>query len=492
MKKVLARAAATLALLVLALVAVLAWNTLRFPSRQLPVPAGAPVAVDADAAARRLAGALRFRTVSSAPPKETEAEFDGLHAYLQRTFPRAHAALRKEVVNGHALLYTWEGSDPALRPMLLMAHQDVVPADPRDWKVDPFAGEIRDGYVWGRGAWDNKSAITGHMEAVEMLLAQGFRPRQTILFAYGHDEETHGEHGAVQIAALLKARGVRLDFVLDEGMVVTEGIVPGVKAPVALVGVAEKGYLSVRLRAIAAAGHSLMPPARGTSAIAVLGEALRRMEERPMPGEMRQLTRATFETLAPEMAGANRVVLSNLWLFRPVVERQLRAKPVTNAMVATTMAFTMLEAGMKENVMPAAAEATVNFRLLPGDRRDDVLRHVREVVADLRVEVTALPGSSEASPVTPTDSTSWQRMNLGVRSAFPDAVVAPGLVLGGTDARHFAGISDHIYRFSPVRVRDGDADRIHGSNERLAVANYAELIRFYHHLLLGAAEPRKD
>lgn len=471
-----------------ALACVLAYNTLQLSSRQALAPGEPPPAMDVLAAAHRLGGAIRLRTIATLPGAEPSGEFRRLHSYLQETFPKAHAALKREIVNGHSLLYTWQGEDAALKPVLLMAHQDVVPADGQGWSVDPFSGEVRGGAIWGRGAWDDKSSITAHFEAIELLLARGFRPKQTIYLAYGHDEETHGHAGALQIARLLKERGVRLDFVLDEGMVVTEGIIKGLKAPAALIGVAEKGYLSVVLRARGTPGHSLMPPPPGSGPITTLGDALRRLDREQFPGSLRGVGRQMFETLAPEMPGLQRVALSNLWLFSPLVERQLAQKPGTNAMIRTTTALTVFHAGIKENVLPGSAQATVNFRLNPGDTREAVLAHVKRVVGE-HIEVDALPGSAEATPVSPTGSPAWARLGSSVRSAFPGAVVAPGLVLGGTDARHFTELADQIYRFTPVRVRDGDAHRIHGADERISIENYAQMIHFYYALMRGAGQP---
>ena len=235
-----------LALLVL-LAAVVAINTVRKGSRQLPVEPLAPVAVDAAAVAARLADAVRLQTLSSRDDAQLSADqFKALHALLQARFPRVHAALQREVVDDLSLLYTWKGADPQARPMMLMAHQDVVPVAPGtegDWEVPPFAGEVKDGFIWGRGSWDDKGNLLSQMEAVEMLLASGYQPPRTIYLAYGADEEVGGARGAQQIAALLQQRGVRLDFVLDEGLLVLEGLMPGIAKPTALIGVAEKGYM---------------------------------------------------------------------------------------------------------------------------------------------------------------------------------------------------------------------------------------------------------
>ena len=311
---------AALGLVVVALAVAVGAKTVLTPSRQLAVAPAKPVAVDAAAASERLAAAVRFKTIASqADVDANAAEFLALQAHLQASFPKAHGALKREVIGKYGLLYTWPGSDAAAAPIALMAHQDVVPIAPGtegDWEVAPFAGAQKDGFVWGRGAWDDKGNLMSILEAVELRVAAGFRPRQTIYLAFGQDEELGGERGAQQMAKLLKERGVRLRWVLDEGMLVMEGAIPGLAKPAALIGVAEKGALTLQLTAKATPGHSSMPPVdAGTSAIGMLSEALARLEAQQMPFALGGVGRQTFDTLAPEMAGLNRVLLSNLWLF---------------------------------------------------------------------------------------------------------------------------------------------------------------------------------
>jgi len=347
---------------------------------------------------------------------------------------------------------------------------------------------VKDGFVWGRGSWDDKANLIAQMEAIEKLVAAGFQPRRTIYLIFGSDEEVGGLRGAVPIARLLAERKVRLDFVIDEGLLITEGVLPGLKAPGAIIGIAEKGYLSVVLRLAATPGHSSQPPPKGTSAIAMMSAALKRLDDDQLPASIQGVAREMFETVAPEMSGFNRVALSNLWLFGPVVQRQLEAGASTNAMLRTTTALTMFNAGNKDNVLPGQAEATVNFRILPGDSQANVMAHVKRAAGNDRFELFALPGNSEPSKVTPTDSESYKLINRTVRELFPGTVVAPGLMIAATDSRHFGEVADHIYKFSPVRARPEDLPRFHGTNERIALANLAELIRFYHRLVEQAAK----
>lgn len=480
-----------LLLALLALVVALYVNMQMQGSQQLTVSPAPPPAVDAGAAATRLGAAVRLRTISSADDASANADaFRALHALLQEQFPRAHATLQRENVNGLSLLYTWPGRNTSAAPILLLAHQDVVPVAPGtegDWLQPPFSGAVADGYIWGRGAWDDKGNLLAQLEAIELLLAEGWQPERTIYLAYGADEEVSGFRGAAQIAKLLQTRSIAPAFVLDEGLLVLEGVVPGVASPTALVGVAEKGYASVQLTVKAAPGHSSMPPAAGTSAIALLSEALVELEQSPFAANLDGIAGNMFKTLAPEMRGVQRLVLSNLWLFGPLVKKQLEAAPSTNAALRTTTALTLVQAGNKDNVLPGRASAVINFRLLPGDTLDDVMAHVRaavsKVVPEAQFELAFLPGAREASAVAPVDSVQYEILNRSIRSVFTDAVVAPGLMVAGTDSIHYDGISGHVFKFSPIRAGAEDLSRFHGTNERLSVDGYADAIRFYHTLL---------
>jgi carboxypeptidase PM20D1 len=463
---------------------VLGVNTAR-TSRQARQPADAappPPAIGDDAVAR-LAGAVRYPTVSYEGGRYDAAAFEGLARHLEASFPRAHAALSSETVAGHSLLYTWRGSDPSLRPVLLAAHMDVVPveaATTSKWTHPPFAGVVADGFVWGRGAWDDKSAVVAILEAVERKLAAGWRPRRTLLLAFGHDEEVGGG-GSIAIAALLKSRGMTLDLVLDEGSMVLDGVLPGVERPVALIGVAEKGFASVELIARAAGGHSSMPSP--DNAIARLARAVDRLAADPFPARMIAPTAAMLDRTAPHMALPTRVVLSNRWLTEPLVLRTMSGSPSGSAAVRTTTAPTIFAAGTKANVLPQSARAVVNHRLLPGETVDDVVARDRRVVADPGVTVRAMPGARDPSRVSPTSGWAYAAVERAVARSFPDAAIAPSLVVAGTDARNYEPVARAIYRFLPVRASAADLARFHGTDERIAVADYARAVAFYGDLL---------
>ncbi len=468
-----------LLLALLLLVAAVAIKTFLTGSRQLDVPPAPQIAIDEKGAAASLSAAIRARTISSHDDAALSADqFQALQAHLLARYPRVHATLKREVIGGLSLLYTWPGTDPAAKGIGLMAHQDVVPVAPGTegkWQVPPFEGVVKDGFVWGRGSWDNKANLISQMEAVEMLLSGGFQPRRTIYLIFGADEEVGGLRGAVPIAKLFAERKIQLDFLVDEGLLITEGVMPGLKPPAALIGIAEKGYMSVVMKVPATPGHSSMPPRAGTSAIAMMSAALNRLEDDQLPASIQGVAKDMFETVAPEMSGFSRVALSNLWLFGPIVKKQLEASASTNALMRTTTALTIVNAGNKDNV-------------LPGDSQAKLMEHVKDATRHGKFELFVMPGSSEPSKVTPMDSDSYRLINRTVRELFPGTIVAPGLMVGGTDSRHFGEVADHIYKFSPVRAKPEDLPRFHGTDERISLANLAELIRFYHRLLQQGAK----
>ncbi len=473
------------------LATVLVANTWRKPTRQIAVAPVAPVAVDETAAAQRLGAAVKLQTIASATDADQSAEaFRALHALIAQSFPAFHAAAKREVVASYSLLYTWEGSDPKAPPFALLAHQDVVPIAPGtegDWQVPPFSGEVKDGFIWGRGSWDDKGNLFSMLEAAEQLAKDGFKPKRTIYFAFGHDEEVSGKRGAAAMSKLLQSRGVKLGFVFDEGLLITEGILKGVGKPVALIGVAEKGYVTLALSTTAAPGHSSLPPP--DTAIGKLSAALARLENRPFPASVSGVMRETLQTVAPEMDFSSRLVLSNLWLLEPLVRAQLLKTAQTAATIRTTTALTIFNAGNKENVLPGRAEAIVNFRLLPGETEDSVIARVKSIIGDDRVKVTPLPGNTNPPPITSTATPDYQMVNRTIREVFPDVLVAPGLMVAATDSRNYLDVTSNIFRFSPVRATAEDLKRFHGTNERLSVANYADMIRFYRRLMQNAAAP---
>jgi carboxypeptidase PM20D1 len=473
------------------LVAVLLIRTLGWspPGGYEPVPLAAAPAIDANRAAARLGEAIRFRTVSHQNPADDRPEaWSELHAWLQATYPAAHAAMLRETVADRTLVYAWAGSNAALPPIVLMAHQDVVPVAPgteANWTRPPFDGVIADGFVWGRGALDDKGSLVAMMEAVEALAVSGFRPRRTIYLVFGHDEETT-QTGAQAAAALLKARGVKPEFVLDEGGVaLTDNPVTG--RPVAVIAVAEKGYATLRVTARGPGGHSSMPP--DETAVHVLSKAIDRIASDRFEPRLDGPGGDLIRSLTADAPFHLRLLAANEWLFGAVVASQAARSPETAAMLRTTLAPTMLEGSPKENVLPERATALINYRLHPRDTTETVLERARRAVKDLPVEVAWTEGASEAVAPASTDSAAW-RLLATVAERATGAAPAPGLLSGGTDSRHMTVLTPQIYRFLPVLIADTELAGFHGTNERLSVENVGRASNAYAVLIATVAGPQ--
>ena len=477
MKKILLGLLTLLVLLVVVMTVKTVWH----PSRQTKAPRAELARVDPEAVAQRLAKAIRFRTIShESPDKFDRRAFTGFRAYLEESFPLVHSDLGREVINDFSLLYTWPGKKPELAPLLLIAHMDVVPVEKgteSQWRQPPFGGHIKDGFIWGRGSLDDKVSLVGLLEAVETLLAKGFEPRRTILLGFGHDEEVGGARGAQALASLLEKRGVRPACVLDESGIIGRGLIPGLDPPVALVGVAEKGYLSVELTVETEGGHSSMPPKR--SAAGILAAAVSKLEENQLPARLDGVTGLLFDYISPEMNLPLKAVFANKWLLSPLIKRQLSGARPTNAGIRTTTALTIFQAGEKDNVLPSRARAVVNFRIMPGDSVKKVLDHVQRTMGDPRIKTKPLGRPQEPTNVSDPDSPGFARLDKTIRQVFPRVLVAPYLVVAGTDARHYDKICPLVLRFLPVRMEAEDLARIHGTNERVSVDNYAEVVKFY-------------
>lgn len=455
-------------------------RTWLFPRSQPDArPLEHPVDVDADAVARHVSDMIQVPIVSrfdGAPPEPQL--FDRLCTLLQGSYPLTHRALRREII-GQSLLYQWQGTNPDLEPVLFAAHEDVVPVDPETvsrWQVDPFAGTISDGSVWGRGALDDKSPLVTIFEAIEALLRRGFVPARTVYLAVGQDEESGGQNGAQVIAATLKRQGVHLEAVLDAGGAIVDGVLPGVRGSIALVGTSEKGYLSLRLRADAPSGHADAPSR--DLAVERIARAVISLLASPFRPHL-DLPAVTYHDLGTAVSWPMQMAFSNLWLFSALARRQLDATGPGSAAIRTTIAPTMLRAGTNDNVLPGSAEAVVNLRLFPGESIAGTIEHVRQAIRDPGITIETLPGASEPSPVSPDDGFAFNRLADTIRQVFPDALVAPYLVQSTSDARHYAALCANVYRFSPLVLDEQALATIHGENERVATRNLGTMVQFY-------------
>lgn len=431
---------------------------------------------------------LRIPTVSRADPADTDpAPFAALHDAMRRLYPHLHAVLERQELEGGSLLYRWAGADAAAPPLVLMAHQDVVPVVEGEWRHPPFAAEIVDGEggaeIHARGAIDDKGALAAILEAVEDLAAAGVVPPRDVWLAFGHDEETHGS-GARAIVAELRSRGVTPGLVLDEGGAVVEAVLPGLAAPAAMIGVAERGIATFVLTAREPGGHASTPPTM--PATARLARAIDRLRRRPFPLRLADPVRAMLASAAAHVDPPLRHVFANARTVAPLLTRVLAALgPETNALVRTTAVVTQLSGAPARNVLATHARAWVNVRILPGESIGESAAHLRRAIGDPRVEI-ALEEGSEPSPVSPWRGDEWRRVARAIGETLGDEIVPlPYVQLGASDSRAFAGLADCVYRFTPFQMTRAERDALHAHDERIRVEVWLRGIDFYRALIVA-------
>ena len=489
--RIVVRFLAGLLVLAVILVAVVLVRTLTFKA---PVAAdvsgvkvAAPVAVDVALAAQHLSTAVQIPTVRHQDRAEDDdAQWTRLHDFLTTAYPAAHAAMTREELASRTLVYTWPGSDPSLAPVVLMAHQDVVPVTPGtepNWKHPPFSGAVADGAVWGRGAVDDKGSLIGVFEAVETLAKAGFKPRRTVMIVSGGDEEVIGQ-GARAAAAWMAAKGIKAEFVLDEGLVVLKDN-PISAGKLAVIGTAEKGYATLRVTANAPGGHSSAPPADG-GGVVTLSKAVTAIAGDPFPMAFTGPGADMIKSLAPKAAFPVRMAVANQWLMKGLLVGQAGKSGAGAALLHTTIAPTMLKGSPKENVLPQDATAWINYRIAPGDTSATVMARAKAAVGKLPVTLAWNSPPNEPSPVSSTSSWGW-KMVAATAGAVAQAPVAPSLVTAGTDSRFLTPVAKDVYRFQPVEFGMKDVEMIHGTNEHMTLQNLEKMVQFYARLIATAS-----
>lgn len=459
--------------------------------RTLMVPAPAmeaaapPIAVDGNIVAQHLSQAVKFQTVSYGDGVKEEEKGKALDAMLQwmeTTYPYFHEAAGPEVFD-KSLLFTWIGKNPNLPPVMLMAHLDVVPVVPgteKDWMHAPFSGDIAEGFVWGRGTLDDKGQLVAILEAANRLAQGGFQPERTIMFAMGQDEEVGGR-GNAAIAKALQMRGSHFAWVLDEGSSIMNEPYPGVNKPVAFISNAEKGYLSLELTAHGEGGHAARPSA--DLALPRLSTAIVNVVGHPFESDLDDIQRGKLAVIAPLAPFGQKFVLANLWALKSFVLRGMEATPDSAATLHTTISPTMLNAGIKENVIPPVARGVINFRLHPRDTIKSVTAHVKDAIGDAKVDVTEREETiSEATKIADVNGPAFTYIANLIKTSY-GVPVAPDIMTGATDSRHYMPIADEVLRFRPYHEDAVDLARVHGTNERVAVSDLGPAVAFYMRLI---------
>lgn len=474
-------------LLLTAGVGTLIAKTVRFHTRQLMVKPIEPIELPEAAIVNRLGKAIRIQTVSFDDPAEINYEtFHDFHRFIAEEYPGLSRVLTKTVINTYSLLYEWTGTEPNLKPVVLTAHMDVVPVERDRWEADPFGGRVENGHLWGRGTLDDKGSLVSILEAVEHLVKQGYVPRRTIYLGFGHDEERGGPagiDGAKRIAQFLRERGVHADMAIDEGAILDSSASPVKGKKVALIGITQKGYVSIRLSASAPGGHAMAPPVDHSTVTEQLARAIITLEKNPFAFKIDPSVASLFDSIGPESQAMERVVFANRWLFKPLLIAILARKDTFAALLRTTMAPTVIRAGTKEQSLPETGYAIVNFRTMPGQTSADLLASVHATLKGQPVSVELNGVPHEATPMSRVNSPNFRLIEKTIREAFPETVVAPVLSPGRADAEYYYGLADDVYLFAPYVYSPQLIESVHGHNERIAVENYISMVRFYVRLI---------
>ncbi|MCH3967218.1 MAG: M20/M25/M40 family metallo-hydrolase [Atopobiaceae bacterium] len=448
--------------------------------------------LDTDACCERLAGVLRFPTIAQVDLAATDWEpFEAQLSYLEERFPRTFAAGTLEVFD-HSVMLTLPGTDASLRPAMLMAHQDVVPVMPGtegDWTHGPFEGFLDGTYVWGRGSVDMKDQLMGELEACEYLLAHGSSLARPLMFCFGCDEEVQ-QTGGRRLGHILEERGVRLEYLLDEGdyVIPTADAMGAPGVPVLFVSLAEKGYCDLRLTARGAGGHSSNP--FGGTTLGRLSQAVAAVVAEPWAVGLVECDREMLAALAPQvteepLASLVRGGRASVDAHADEIAQVLASQRETFPYVATTVAPTMCVGGSTaSNVMPQDMFAVIDLRAIEGDTQEGMLRRCQELAAPFDVDVELYFVGNDPSATSRADGYGFAHLAASAGRYFEDPAtgrpitVAPNLAVAASDARMYECVCDSCLRMSVFMV-DGDesARGVHGTDERITRRAYVQGIR---------------
>ncbi|GAA5095688.1 M20 family peptidase [Chryseobacterium ginsengisoli] len=463
-----------------------------------------------DSAIQRFSGGLKIATVSSGELGTFDySTFDTIKEYLRTSYPLIYENTEFTEVNKYGLVFKLKGKNSSLDPILFLSHTDVVPpgdADVKDksenifrpddkplpavskvaedWDFGPFSGAVANGRIYGRGSIDMKGMLFSLMESMNNLIKNKHVPQRDIYLAFGFDEEVGGQQGAVKIAEYFKSKNIKFDAVYDEGgLILEKGSVAGIDSDVAVIGCAEKGFLSVKIKVKGLGGHASMPPME--SAIGKAAVIMQRLEHDQMKPMITPLINEFFTNIGGSMSFVNRMGISNQWLLKPVLLAQLTKNNSTNALVRTTTALTMMKGSDAPNVLSPEVEFVVNFRLLPGNSVKDVKEHIANATKGFDVEIEEVDSVKEASDVSPTNTKAFKLIEAAIKEIHPTAIATPYLTVGATDAYKYQIVSKNIYRFMPIKINDAEKQSIHNTNEYLSIENYMKMIHYFEFIMLN-------
>lgn len=424
-----------------------------------------------------LVGAIQYETITMSDNSQDGSKFLAYQEYLESIYPLTMARAEKTLINKYAVIYKVKGSDESLLPVAVLAHQDVVPADEDGWECEPFSGEIKDGYIYGRGSQDMKSQMIVALDGMETLLRSGKELKRTVLFCFGHDEELRGTEGASYISEHLLSQGVRLEYVIDEGGTILDGSIIGINKKIALIGTCEKGYADFKLEVEKDGGHSSTP--RRKTSVNTLVSAINRIEKHPVRPTWVKPVKDMFKALAPYMNPAFKFVLVNRDIFSPILKPLLcLISPFTNCLMRTTSATTQLKGASTPNTLPGVASANVNCRINIDETVESTLAHLQKL-AGKNVKISIEEGYINPSPVSDIDSNAYAMLEKTIKEVYSEFLVAPYPFIAASDAKYYYKLTNNVYRFTPFEKTVEDANRIHGLNERIEIAQLVAGTRFF-------------
>ena len=467
-------------LIVLSFLALVLVRTLKFTPTAQPACSQEEVRVDQEAVISSLSELIRCKTVSYHDASlEDDAEFRKLIDKLPGLYPHVFHACALRELPGRALLFRWPGKIHE-EPAVLMAHYDVVPVNEENWDKPPFEAILENDVLWGRGTLDTKVTINGVLFAANQLSAEGFQPEHDIYFAFSGGEEVSGP-GATSVVDLFRKEGIIPGIVVDEGGAVVEDVFPGVKGPIGLIGIAEKGMIDARFRCKSAGGHASAP--KPHTPVGILAKACTRVEGHPFPAHIEGPAALMFDTLGRHSSFLYRMIFANMWCFGWIIDLLGKTSGgEMNALLRTTVAFTQMSGSSAPNVIPPEAAMVANMRLNPADSVASALEYLRKTVGNETVEISALD-SSEPSRVSRVDCDAWDKVAASVAETWRGSIVSPYLMVQCSDSRHWGVLSDKVYRFSAMDLTAEERATIHGNNERIRVSTACKAVEFYIRLM---------
>lgn len=419
---------------------------------------------------------IQVETLSYHKDKNNVDAFLSLHKVMKELFPSVYSTMEQTVFDGGSILFKWNGKSPQ-KPIVLMAHQDVVPANPNGWDFEPFGGTVTEDEILGRGTLDTKSTLFGIFKAIDELIESGYTPEHDVYISSSTDEEISGD-GALKSVNHLKKHNVTPYLVLDEGGAIVTGSLPSATMPIALIGVLEKGYCNIKFTARGKGGHSSTPPKN--SPLTRVSKFVTDVETNfPLKTKMISEVSDIFKKAAPSMSFGYRYLFGNMWLFKHLVTFLLpKINSYGRALLSTTVAFTMSKGSDAENVIPSEAYVLANLRTHPIQDIKSSFKVLKAIAAKYNVEAELLSGR-EASPISSTSNDAYHYLIDTIKTNYPDVLVSPYIMLGGTDCRFFSEMTSSAFRFSPIRMDNDELKKIHGKNESIKKSSIAEAITFY-------------